>query len=150
MHQGPHQTVRESITEFECQRHLLHDLRTLYDDTHEQDYGSNPAIWPPPLRESRWDRDLFYAALHTEVGQSLLNVSVQTAAAKDYSEDDVANFVPDVLSRLRQSDFFEIRLGELQEIAESIEAAVAKNARTRGEKSRYVRQPFRERSLWRH
>jgi len=145
MRQGPHQTVREFITEFERQRYLLHDLRTLYDDVFEQDCGTNPPIWPPPIRESRWDRDLFCAALRPEIGQPLLHVSVQTAASKGYSEDAVARYAPDVLSRRRQSGYFEIRLCELQEIAESIEAAVAKHARTRGEPSRYVRQPFKER-----
>ena len=83
--------------------------------------------------------------MRPEIGQPLLHVSVQTAASKGYSEDAVARYAPDVLSRRRQSGYFEIRLCELQEIAESIEAAVAKHARTRGEPSRYVRQPFKER-----
>ena len=145
MRQGPKQTVREFVTEFERQRHLLHDLRTLYDDVYEHDSGSNPVIWPPPIRESRWDRDLFCAALRPAIGDTLLTLSVQTASMKSYSEDALATYAPDILSRRRQSGYFELRLGELQEIAETIEAALAKTARARGEQSRIVRKPFQER-----
>jgi len=125
MRQGRNQTVRDFVTEMERQRVLVHDLKTLYDDGEDRPEETTED-WPPPLRETRMDRDRFIAGLREPISSQLNALQLQSTTAAGYNEAVRSLYPPETLERRRQNGFFEFRLENLHKIAEDIEAGVVK------------------------